>query len=304
MRILVTGPTGFLGKHLARRLHTAGHDVILMVREWYGLGQPLPSSLQSIREHLTLVYADLRNLALVRRALAEAQPQAIIHLAAAGVTDPFLAVDSAIRHNLNGTINVLRAAFEGATPVQQLIVARTPGESNPANAYQASKSAAWRFCQMYARQNGWPIVGATVFQAYGPGQPTATLVPSAFRAALAGADFPMTSGLQERDWIYVEDVVEGLMATAVSDIKPGTNVELGTGIVTPVLEVVNRIYALANRGGQPLPGALGNRPGEISRQVADMETTRALLGWRPAVTLQQGLQKFLEWCLTPTDTEQ
>lgn len=294
MSILVTGATGFIGRHLVRCLVERGQAVTILVREAYGMGEPLPQPLATLRPQLRAVYADLRNARLTVRAVEEAAPEQIVHLAAAGATDPFLPINDALRNNLQGTLNLVQAAFAKTFATQQLIVARTPGERNAMNVYAASKAAAWNFCQMYARTEEWPIHGAMIFQAYGPGQPEKTLIPSAFAAALAGDDFPMTSGEQERDWVYVQDVVDGLMAMIGCGLRPGTTVELGTGQATSVAEVVHQIYRLASCGGRPRPGALPDRPGETAVQTAGVEHTAALIGWRAKHSLSRGLQLVLD----------
>ncbi len=294
MSILVTGATGFIGCHLVRRLVETGREVTILVREAYGMGEPLPHPLATVRPQIKAVYADLRNVKLTVRAVKEAAPEQIVHLAAAGTTDPFLPVNDALRHNLQGTLNLLRAAFERTFTTRQVIVARTPGERCAMNVYAASKAAAWDFCQMYARTQAWPIHGAMIYQAYGPGQPEKTLIPAAFSAAMAGDDFPMTSGEQKRDWIHVYDVVEGIEAMMRCDLRPGTTVELGTGQATSVVEIVRQIYALAGCGGRPRPGALPDRPGEAPVQVADAQGTRALLGWHAKRSLSQGLRLTLD----------
>lgn len=286
----MTGATGFIGRHLVQHLVESGREVTILVREAYGMGEPLPKPLATLRPHIRAVYADLRNASLTVRAVKEAKPEHIIHLAAAGTTDPFLPVNDALRHNLQGTLNLLRAAFERTFTTRQVIIARTPGERSAMNVYAASKAAAWSFCQMYARTQTWPVHGAMIFQAYGPGQPGKTLVPAAFAAALAGNDFPMTSGDQERDWIYIQDVVEGVAAMMRCELEPGSTVELGTGQATSVVEVVHRIYALADCGGRPRPGALPDRPGETPIQVADAASTRALIGWKASHSLSRGLR--------------
>lgn len=292
MTILVTGATGFIGCHLVRHLVEAGREVTILVREAYGMGERLPRPLATLRPQIEAVYADLRNVKLTVRAVEEAAPEQIVHLAAAGTTNPFLPVNDALRHNLQGTLNLLRAAFEKTFTTRQLIIARTPGERSAMNVYAASKAAAWSFCQMYARTQMWPIQGAMIFQAYGTGQPEKTLIPAAFAAAMAGEDFPMTSGKQERDWIYVHDVVAGIAAMMRCELQPGTTVQLGTGEATSVVQVVREIYALAGCGGRPRPGALPDRPGETPVQVADAASTRALLGWQAKHTLSRGLRQM------------
>lgn len=295
MRTLITGATGFIGRALVTALlQQPQTEVVLLVREEGSGGRQLPRPLAEQRDKLHLVYADLRNFQLTLRAVREAQPERVVHLAAAGVSDPFLPVDLALRHNVTGTLNLLRACFEKTTTTQQLIVARTPGEPLAMNVYAASKAAAWSFCQMYARTASWPIHGAMVYQTYGPDQPANMLVPAAIRAATSDQDFPMTSGDQAKDWIYLDDVVGGLQAlVAHPELEPGTTVELGTGRATTVLDVVQTIYQLVGKNGRPLPGVLPSRPGEAPQQIADPSTAHSLLGWEAAVSIEEGLRQLL-----------
>lgn len=290
-RVLVTGATGFVGRALVPRL-LGRADVTLLLLEEYAGALPLPAPLDRLRPEFDVAYADLRNFQLTSRAVRQAAPQRVIHLAAAGVSDPYLNPHTAVSHNVGGTLNLLRACFEGSE-TQQLVVARTPGETAPNSPYAAGKAAAWAFCAMYARAAGWPIHGAMIYQAYGPGQPPHLLVAAALNAARAGQEFPMTDGRQAKDWVYIDDVADGLLALLGADLSPGTTVELGTGQATEVRAVVQRLYELVGRGGRPLPGALPTRPGEAERQAADAATTAALIGWRARVGLDEGLARLV-----------
>lgn len=292
LRILVTGATGFIGRALVPHLLRQGYAVTALAREGYAeSGWPL--ELTAVRPHLDVVYADLRNFQLTARAVRDAQPDVVIHLAAVGVADPFLPVDTAVRHNLTGTLNLLRACFEKTLTTRQLIIARTPGEWASMNVYAASKAAAWNFCEMYGRTQNWPIRGAMIFQAYGPGQSPRNLIPAAIIAARAGQDFPMTAGTQQRDWIYVTDVAAGLTAMIGAPLTPGETIELGGGQATSLLDVVQLIYQLTGRGGRPLPGVLPSRPGEVEVQVANAVYARERIGWSTAVTLEEGIKKVI-----------
>jgi nucleoside-diphosphate-sugar epimerase len=293
-RVLVTGATGFIGRylipHLVQREDTA---VIALLRETY-TPETLPVHLTAVRGQIELVYADVRNFQLTVRAVREAEPDVVIHLAAVGATDPFMAVDTAVRHNLTATLNLIRACFEKTFTTEQLIIARTPGELTSMNVYAASKAAAWHFCQMYARTQQWPIYGAMFFQAYGAGQPEErSLIPSARAAARAGEDFPMTAGEQQRDWIHAADVAAGFVAMIGRDLIPGQTVELGTGMLTSVADVVQQIYALVGGNGRPLIGVLPSRPGEDEIQVADVQQTAQLIGWQAQIDLYKGLQRVI-----------
>ena len=292
MRVLVTGATGFIGRSLVVRLAGEGDTAVTALVRNHHAQRLLPAPLEAVRPQIHLVYADLRDLEQVKLAVRETRPDVVFHLAAAGVGDPFLPVDIALSHNLYGTLNLLRALFEAEADIprpQQLIIGRTPGEFSAMNHYATSKAAAWQFCRMYARTRGWPVVGVMIFQAYGPGQGEQRLLPSAMRAALDGQDFPMTAGQQQRDWIYMADVVEGLLAVYKSSLLPGMTVDLGSGALHSLAQVVRRVYTLAAGEGRPLFGAIPSRPGEEAAQRADILRTKELTGWKTAVSLEEGL---------------
>lgn len=294
MRVLISGATGFIGRLLVPRLISAGAEPVGLALEDDILKY---DSQVGKQQRLRLLPVDLRSVSETASVVAQVQPDRIVHLAAAGVSDPTIHSGLALEHNVQGTINLIHAAFENPaldSPVRQLIVIRTPGETHPANAYTASKAAAWSFCQMYAWRHGWPILGAMIFQAYGPHQPAHTFVQAALRSALAGEDFAMSSGSQRRDWIYVADVIEGLLAATTVDLSPGASVDLGTGIRTSLIDVANMAYQLVGKGGAPNPGAIPDRTGEEIDQVADVERSMKLLNWLPQVELTDGLELVLK----------
>ncbi len=292
MRVLITGATGFIGSHLTRRLVEAGAPVSAFRR----VGTETLRRLESLRKvEVDWHDVDLRTFGAVSHAVKAIQPTVVFHLAAEGVSDPFLSPDAAIRANVYGAIHLLRAV-DGRAPV---IVARTPGERDALNVYAASKAAAWEFCRMYGRTHGWPIVGVMPFQTYGPGQPAKALIPSAIVAALRGDDFALTHGGQQRDWVHVDDVVDALLdlyrRQETIPALAGDTLEVGTGRTASVREVVEMVYRLIGGSGRPLIGALPARPGEVDRQVADADRARQLIGWRARVSLEDGLRETIEW---------
>jgi nucleoside-diphosphate-sugar epimerase len=300
-RVLVTGATGFIGQHLVRRLAEVGAQV-----QAGSAPDEKPERIAGLPAGVQPLTFDLREAGAVRAAVLSSPPQTtpeiVFHLAAIGVTNPTVDPLNALAVNTRGMIHLMEALREQA--VKRIVLlgtcheygAREANEGlDPFNAYAASKAAAWAFGRMYWRAYNLPVVTVRPFQVYGPEQPEHTLVPAAIGAALAGRDFSMTPGEQERDFIYVEDVVDGLLAAAVASSAKGQSLDLGTGQVHTIRQIVEHIWSMTKAQGRIKPGKLPYRPGEVMRLVADAERTTRLIGWRAQVELEEGLRRTIEW---------
>jgi nucleoside-diphosphate-sugar epimerase len=296
-RVLVTGATGFIGRRLVRWLVEAQAQVCAGVAP-----DEEPERVATLPAQVQRLIFDLRDAQAVQTAVAKSAPQVVFHLAAVGVTDTGVDPGLALAVNTGGTLHLLEA-LKGRD-VQRVVLVGTCYEYgarqaleglDPLNAYAASKAAAWAFGRMYWRAYDLPVVVVRPFQVYGPGQPGHTLVPAAVGAALAGEDFSMTLGEQQRDFVYVDDIVTGLLAAAESPGIEGCSLDLGTGQVTMVREVVERIWAMTGAGGRILVGALPYRPGAVMCLVASADRTARLTGWRAQVGLDEGLRRTIDW---------
>jgi nucleoside-diphosphate-sugar epimerase len=290
--VFLTGATGFIGARLTARLLEAGIAVAALV---------LPSEVAHVPEGLRAFPGDVTDASAVASAIQATRPALILHLAAVGITHPGLPAVDACRVNVAGTLHVLEAARKVGS-ARRIVLVGTSYEYgarrgdvglDPFNAYSASKVAAWAFAR--AAYNAWaaPVVWARPFQVYGPGQRARALVPAAIHAALHGEDIRTTAGEQQRDFIFVEDVVAGLLAAAVAPGIEGRAVDLGTGRLRAVRDVVARIWELTAAEGRILAGALPYRPGEVSAIPADVARTRRLTGWTARVRLDEGLSRTI-----------
>lgn len=290
---MVTGGTGFVGQHLMRRLVQLGAQVTVALRQ-----DEDPALIAALPQEAGCLEGDVRDREAIHNLVRAWEPEIVFHLAAVGVAEPFIAEEAALTVNLYGTLHVLRAATRSS--VKRIVVTGTSyeygeasavGKLDPGNVYAASKVAAWAFCRTFYRAHGTPVVVARPFNVYGPGQSRRALIPAAIRAAQSHQDFPMTAGEQRRDFIYVDDVVEGLMVLASSsgDIE-GESLDLGTGRATPVRQVVEHIFALTRSRAKPQIGALPYRPGVVWELVANAERMAQLTGWRARTGLDEGLQ--------------
>ena len=301
VRVLVTGATGFIGSHLAERLVAEGAEVTLAVEP--GASK---ANVASILDKVRIHEVDLRDGQMVQRLVRECQPSKVYHLAAVGVTEPGIDPRLAVQVNVLGTLNLLEALsdtdcdcfvntgtcyeYGNNTPPM-----REDQMVDPINAYAASKSAAWLFCNMYHRTRGYPIVTVRPFTVYGPRQSARALIPQTIISALRGKDFEMTGGEQTRDFTYVDDVVEGYIRASLSEEAIGQTINLGAGEEHPIKDVVLKTLELMGNPVKPLIGALPYRPREIWRLYSDSSKARELLGWQPQVSLEDGLRKTIEW---------
>lgn len=298
-RILVTGAAGFIGRHLCTALADLGARV-------FALRRPA-SSATAWDDRLEWCEADVADKEAIAAVIRHAAPQRVIHLAArTSVERGFHPSEAMIATNLQGTINLLQAlegidyaCFVQTGTAEEYGAGTAPFRESaplkPVSAYSASKAAATLFSEMYHRTLGCPIVILRPFLVYGPGQPPDKLIPQAILAALTHRDFPMTTGEQTREFTYIDDIVKGYLQAVTTPGAVGHTINLGTGETHRVIDVVRQIMQLTGSRMTLKIGAIPTRPGEIWTYQCDNTKARKILGWKPAVSLSEGLRKTIGW---------
>lgn len=289
-RILVTGATGFIGRLLTRRLVAAGAAVHGTSR------QSQPETPGVVWHAVDLAQADAAGR-LVRRVA----PDAILHLASfvAGARE-LAAVLPAFQANLASTVYLLAAAEEhGVSRFVQAGSLEEPAADEPlpvpSSPYAAAKAGAASYLRMFHALYGTPVVHARIFMVYGPGQlDLKKLIPYVILARLRGEEVRLSSGTRPVDWVFVDDVVEGLLRLVLSEGVEGQTVDLGTGQLHTVRDVVEKLYQQLSPGESPIFGGLEDRAMEQVRQ-ARVDATEALLGWRPTTSLDDGLAATIDY---------
>lgn len=295
-RILVTGAGGFIASRLLPRLLERGCEVLAQEPARFGARvQPFLGRLRWLdgawEEPLTEERA------------AEFAPEIVFHLA--GFTDQSHSRENErrqVQEHLGAALAVVRACFRpalrrlvhagsneeyGASPVPH----REDAREQPVSAYSAAKTAVTHYFQMLQRSEGLPVVIVRPFLVYGPGQARG-LVCEAGTLALQSREIAATAGSQTRDFVYVDDVVEGMLRAATVPGIEGGIFNLGTGAATRIRDAVSLIAQLA--GGSPRFGALPMRPGEMMESCADTRRAREVLGWSARVGLEEGLHRTLD----------
>lgn len=288
----MTGASGFVGAPLCRHLVAAGAEV-------HAVGRA-PARPPRVPATARWWRADLTDEHAVRTLVGAVRPRVVLHLASAvtGARDLDQVVPT-FRAGLAATVHVLVAAAEHAVPrVVMTGSMEEPADlaEPPASPYAAAKLGARAYGQLVAAHHGVDVVHLRTFMVYGPDQPDERkLVPATVLSLLRGEPPRISSGVRRVDWVYVDDVVEALVAAASAPLPPGfTTVDVGTGRTATVRDVVDRLVALVDPSLAPEVGAVADRPHEVE-PVADPAPAARLLGWSPRVDLDEGLRHTVDW---------
>jgi nucleoside-diphosphate-sugar epimerase len=297
-RVLVTGASGFIGRALCRRL--AGEMVAVQAVS-RGEGEV---------EHAAKTWrVDLADPRATHQLIVDTHPDYIVHLAGhvVGARDLHNVAPS-FRDTLHSTVNLLTAATEHQC--DRLVLAGSleePFEGDltqavPSSPYAAAKFSARMFAKMFHALYQTPAVMTRIFMVYGPGQRDLNkLIPHVALSLLRGQSPQLTSGRRMVDWVFVDDVIEGLVRTLQAPGLEGETVDLGSGILTSVQEIAEKLCHLHGGTVKPLFGSMPDRLLEQER-FARVDHTRELLGYAPCTPLEEGLSRTLEWYRSQVQT--
>ncbi len=289
----LSGASGFIGRHLVAALQDRGANVITLRRP----GSPA-APFATTRTHV-LDFGDPRACAASLRRL---QPTHVIHLAGFANSDRSVAaISRSLDINLLSGMNFILGAMD-AVPDARIVLAGTLETSSPwkgpievGSPYGISKAMLEVLSGSLQQLYGANVVNAKIGMVYGPDDPNEhRLVPTVVRALLRGTIPQLSSGTRRCDWVYVDDVAEGLIRTALVDRVAGPSVDIGSGSLTSIREVTAIIREIIGTPLLPQFNGELDRPNEQER-AADVVATRALLGWIPSTDLRLGLEKTVRW---------
>ena len=289
--VLVTGASGFIGAHVCQRLLACHARVHAVSREPH----------RSHSEHLQWWQADLTDMAAVRGVFEAVRPEIAFHLASyvVGARDLGVVIPT-FYDNLASTVHLLTAATEARC--RRIVLASSSEEPQnlndatfPCSPYAAAKLASSMYGRMFYQLFQTPVVMPRIFMTYGPNQKDLQkLVPFVVIQLLRGEAPKLSSGRRKADWIYIDDVVEGLLRAAVTPGLEGCIFDLGSGSLASVREIVEQIVEIVGGGTKPAFGALSDRPFEQERP-ANTSFLSNKLEYLPGTSLRQGLEATVAW---------
>ena len=317
MKILVTGGAGFIGSAVVRHAVRAGHAVVNLDALTYAA---CLANVAEVADDPGYVFeeADIRDRAALDRIFAEHAPDAVMHLAAESHVDRSIdGPGTFVETNITGTYNMLEAArahwerrgrpedfrfhhistdeVYGTLGATGQFTEATPYAPN--SPYAASKAASDHLVRAWFETYGLPVVMTNCSNNYGPYHFPEKLIPVVILNALAGRPIPVYgAGVNVRDWLYVEDHAEALLLV-VEKGELGRSYNIGGENEARNIDIVNTLCAILDRlRPKEKPYAeqiafVADRPGHDLRYAIDPARIREELGWRPSVTLEEGLEK-------------
>ena len=326
-RILVTGGCGFIGSAVVRLAVSRGHEVVNLDALTYAAD---PRSVASVADDpgYAFVHADLRDRPALDAAFAAHAPDAVLHLAAESHVDRSIDGPAAfVETNLLGTFNLLEAARAhwegqgrpegfrfhhvstdevfGSLGPEGMFTEETPYD--PRSPYSASKAGSDHLVRAWHHTYGLPVLVTNCSNNYGPYHFPEKLIPVVILNALHGRPIPVYGdGANVRDWLYVEDHADALL-TVLSKGEPGRSYNVGGENERRNIDLVREICRLLDERrpeGAPhdrLIAFVTDRPGHDARYAIDPARIREELGWRPSVTVEEGLARTVDWYLAHED---
>ncbi len=306
-RVLVTGAGGFIGSHLAERLVELGAAVRAFVRyrsngSWGWLDH------SPVKGEIEVAAGDITDRDAVAQAMQDVQ--VVFHLAAfIAIPYSYQAPESFVRANVQGTLTVLQAAR--AQGVERFVHTSTSevygtaravpiDEQHPLQAqspYAATKIAADKLVESFGLSFGLPVVTVRPFNTFGPRQSARAIVPTIITQCLTETTVRLGNLTPTRDLTFVSDTVDGFVRAGQAPGAPGRAFNLGTGREISIGDLARRIAELAERRVQieQEPQRVRPQDSEVERLLADSRLAKELLGWQPAVPLEEGLRLTIEW---------
>lgn len=306
--ILITGATGFIGRHLAAALVEAGANVTGTARDQARATQLMHLQKSGTSTRLATVVLDIADAGQVEELFAGRSFDTVFHLAALPAGDRSLercAEQFAV--TLGGTVNVATAILKSAAPALLVHVGsseeygggQTPFKEEqalaPVSPYSAAKAAASQFLLAAHSAFALPVIITRPSVVYGPGQESGMVIPYLFNHYLRGKVPALSPGEQTRDFVYIDDSIKALMALGLRRDLSGETFNIGSGSQSKLKDVAEKIAHLCNYSGATGVGTSDYRKAEVMVHEECCASIKAKAGWQAETALNVGLDRTCRW---------
>jgi nucleoside-diphosphate-sugar epimerase len=293
-RVLVTGATGFIGRHSLPRLLESGYEVHAVG------GQRAP---EARSRDIVWHRANILEPGEIASLVGKVRPTHLLHFAWYAVPGKYWTAPENLAW-VRATVNLMQIFSDHGG--QRAVMAGSCAEYDwkfdycselftpcrPATLYGACKHGTQVLLDAWSRQTGLSSAWGRIFFLYGPGEYPSRLVPSVIQSLLRNEPALCTHGNQVRDFMYVEDVAAAFVGLLGSDVRGAVNI--ASGVSTPLKEVIHAIADHLNKRDLVRLGAVPAPAGEPGALIADVDRLRDEVGFRPRYGLKQGIAQTIE----------
>lgn len=296
-KILITGAAGFIGQHLLKKLYNENCEIHCIVRG--DASELIDNKIDSIYYY----EVDLKLKEPLNKIVKNISPDIVIHLA--GIknrTNEIREINNIFDNNILGTLNLIESLL-GITNLRRIILLGSIEEygsiespfkennfENPISIYGVSKLSISKLAGIFVNEYKLPITILRPSIVYGPKQGIEMFIPSIIDSLSKKQSFSMTKGKQYRDFIFIDDLIQAIKKTILSDEVTGLVINIASGISYQLCDIANKIAIMLNAEDYLHIGTLEYRKQEIMNYSVDINLALAKLNWKPITSIDEGLK--------------
>ncbi len=300
-RILVTGGNGFIGSHLVKRLVGYGAQVTIITRESSDLWR-----IKDELKELDILKVDIRDKDRLKASLGEIKAEYIFHMSAYGVDHRNSNYQEAANTNIIGTINLVEALSDiGCSRIINVGSGMEYGcyegkiaetvRANPNSIYGSTKAASTIIAHQIAAEKGTSLVTLRPFWVFGEYEDGNRLFAHIILSILKDRDVSLTLCEQFRDYCYVGNIIDGFLMSALCEGINNEIFNIGSGTSYSLRYYVDLLFRYLKTDKKPLFGTLPYRENDLCHIEPDISKIKELIGWKPRVGLEEGIERTIKW---------
>lgn len=297
--VLITGGCGFIGHHLIKKLITMNPNIYII-----DLPKVNQKKIRDFKDQVQLIEADIVDAELIQSIVNTIKPDYVFHLAGYGINSIHNDIKKAIDINIFGSVNLMNAVSDtnckmfvnmGSSAEYGDKICRMETSLNPNTIYGSTKASSTLILHQIARQKDMPIITLRPFGIYGEWEEPHKLFSYIMLSILNNQELALTGCRQRRNYVYVGDIVEAMIASALTLEVKDEMIDLASKESLQIKDFVEMICTISQTALKPKYGALAYRPGEVFFHEGNTSKSKQLLNWEAHTTIHDGISKTFNW---------